>query len=136
METKSKDYVTVVTTVSMEWLKANLTRSIDGYSKCSTCGRGTWTPCTTCPGSRSTFEWDRMFQSKIGHSLDDYAARFRDGIRKPICLVYCKNGEWMQGNGHHRLSYAYWMNLESIDVVFSFREDDYMMDEHTDDFLD
>lgn len=118
--------ITTVTLVSMEWIKANVTMSVDGYSKCSECGH--YNP-RQCGHDSSMIDWDYMTEMKLG---DFYKCeKFATGIKNPICLQWIEElGTWQQGNGHHRVCYAHREGLEFIPAVFSFTND-YMMGHFT-----
>jgi len=75
------------------------------------------------------------FAGLMERKYDDCGPRFvesivQTGVEAPIC-VQVKNGDWIQGNGHHRLSVMFRHDpFGDIPVVFS-ETSDYMMDEIT-----
>ena len=125
----------VVTNVSVEWILKNVATSIDLGSRCTQCGKGEG----YCSHNVPEVDWEQMIWSKVmwngevsGHYAD-MAQEFIDdgGMSDPLCLTW--TGEhWMQGNGHHRLSLAILLCMESVPVVFSLTRSEYMMSWMTD----
>jgi hypothetical protein len=121
----------VVTNVSVEWILKNVATSIDLGSSCTQCGKGEG----YCDHNTPEVDWQCFIDSKVGWDISlgvgmyvEMAQEFIDhgGMDNPICLTWTGD-HWMMGNGHHRLSLAILLCMESVPVVFSLTRNEYMM---------
>lgn len=102
--------------VSVEWLMNNLTHSVDGYSY------------------DGGLNYEGMIKNKGGdcHFGNILHTITTVGFRVPIVvdLVYSGSGTLTLGNGHHRMTAAILLVLESIPVYWA--ENNYMSSDKSD----
>ena len=136
MWTACEDYVegepmrSPVTTVSVPWLIANLTTSVDLW-ECQTHGSRYMNKCEpgTCSESARA-NWMHLLERKYEECSQRFIDTISTDFTHPVCVQVRDNGEWWFGNGNHRLAIAVFKNLPTMNVVFSF-DNDYMHEDLT-----
>lgn len=111
--------------VSVEWAMKNLIDSIDGF------------------GRSGEVDFAVMLNDKAsdGHFGDLIATILDHGFRVPVCFYPARRWStdmskiedgWALGNGHHRMSAAILLCLDSIPVYFAREGEGYMVTSTTD----
>ena len=111
------------TLVPREVLEHRLVRSVD-------------LPCCSTEEPQECRDHDRNWARLMTLKYQECSRDFVDAVvcdfNTPVCVLINDHGEWVMGNGHHRMAIAITYDLPVIPVVFAF-DGDWMHEENTED---